>query len=311
MNSETRYTGLFAAAFTPMQEDSSLNLSQIPSIVDYLIGAGISGLYICGATGEGPSLSSEERRAVADAYVKATAGRLTAIVQIGHNSLTEARDLASHAASVGADAISVMPPLCYKFGSLKTLIDCLARLADAAPSLPLFYYHIPSLTGMSFDMVEFLREGGRRLPSLAGIKYTHSAIEEYQTCLQLDNRRFNVLFGRDEMLLAALAVGAKGAIGTTYNVAGPLYRKVIAAFEQGDLDEARKRHTLAIEMIRICYRYRGLPAFKAMMKLLDLDCGPNRLPLETLTSNEIESLKKDLDNIGFFDWALPKKEPGD
>jgi N-acetylneuraminate lyase len=294
-----------------MQEDGSLNLAQIPLIVDYLIEAGISGLYICGATGEGPSLSSEERKAIADTYVKATAGRLTTIVQIGHNSLAEARDLASHTESIGADAISVMPPLCYKFNSVKTLIDCLAHISDAAPTMPLFYYHIPSLTGMSFDMVEFLREGGRRIPNLAGIKYTHSALEEYQTCLQLNNQRFNVLFGRDEMLLGALAVGAKGAIGSTYNIAGPVYRKVIAAFERGDLDQARKHHSLAIEMIRICLRCHGLPAFKAVMKLLGMDCGPNRLPLETLTPDKVESLKQELDAIGFFDWALPQKEPTD
>ena len=111
------------------------------------------------------------------------------------------------------------------------------------------------------------------------------------------------------MLLSALAVGAKGAIGSTYNLAGPLYRKVIAAFERGDLDEARKYHSLAVEMIRICLRSGGLPAFKAVMKLLGLDCGPTRLPLETLAPDEIESLKKELDNIGFFDWALPKNEP--
>jgi len=294
-----------------MQEDGSLNLAQIPPIVDYLIGAGLTGLYVCGATGEGPSLSSEERRAVAAAYVKAVAGRLTVIVQIGHNSLTEARDLASHAESIGADAISAMPPLCYKFTSVKTLIDCLAHIADAAPTLPLFYYHIPLVTSMNFDMVEFLREGGRRLPNLAGIKYTHSALEEYQTCLQIENQRFQILFGRDEMLLAALAVGAKGAIGSTYNLAGPLYRKVIEAFERGDLEEARKCHTLAVEMIRICFRYRGLPAFKAAMKLLGLDCGPNRLPLETLSPHETKALRQELDNIGFFDWALPSSKSDD
>ena len=124
-------------------------------------------------------------------------------------------------------------------------------------------------------------------------------------CLELDNRRFNVLFGRDEMLLAALAVGAKGAIGSTYNLAGPLYRKVIAAFERGNLDEARRYQALAIEMIRVCYRYRGLPAFKAAMKLLGQDCGPNRLPLETLNQDEANALKKELNDIGFFDWALP------
>jgi N-acetylneuraminate lyase len=66
---QVHYTGLFAAVFTPMCPDGSVNPAQIQPIVDYMVGAQISGLYVCGSTGEGPSLSSDERRAVAAAYV--------------------------------------------------------------------------------------------------------------------------------------------------------------------------------------------------------------------------------------------------
>jgi len=304
VKTEIRYRGLFAAAFTPMHEDGSLNLERIPSIVDYLVATQAGGLYVCGTTGEGPSLSSDERRAVAAAYVEAAAGRMPVIVQVGHNSLAESRELASHAEGIGADAISAMPPTYFKVSSLKVLIDCLRHIAAAAPRLPLFYYHIPFMTGTDFDMVELLREGGEHLPSLAGIKYSDYTIHEYQMCLQLDNRRFDVLFGRDEMLFSALCVGAAGAVGSTYNFAGPLYQRIIRAFEQGDLDEARRCQALSVDMIRILLRYRGLPAFKATMKLIGLDCGPNRLPLETLTPDEAKALQEELDGIGFFDWAL-------
>jgi N-acetylneuraminate lyase len=300
---ENRYAGLIAAVFTPMGEDGSLNLGQIPSVVDHLVRAQIGGLYVCGTTGEGPSLSSEERRATATAYVEAAAGKLPVIVQVGHNSLTESRGLVSHAETIGADAVSAMPPAYFKFESLKTLIDCLAEIASAAPKLPLFYYHIPSMTGMDFDMVEFLRECSKRLPNLAGIKYSHLAVDEYQACLELENRRFDVLFGRDEMLLSALCVGAAGAVGSTYNFAGPLYRRIIDAFARGDLREARRCQALSVEMVRILCRYRGQPAFKAAMKLIGPDCGPNRLPLETLTSEELQAMKNELAGIGFFDWA--------
>lgn len=197
------YIGLFAAVFTPMCRDGSLNLAQIQPMVDYLVRAQISGLYVCGSTGEGPSLSSEERRTVAAAYVEAASGKLPVVVQIGHNSLAEARALASHAQAVGADAISAMPPSYFKFSSLDTLIDCLSEIASATTNLPFFYYHIPSLTGMDFDMVEFLRLGCKRLPNLAGIKYSDTSIDGYQACLRFAPQRFSILFGCDEMLLSA------------------------------------------------------------------------------------------------------------
>ena len=118
---QNHYTGHIAAAFTPMHEEGSLNLAQVAPIVDYLVRIQISGLYVCGSTGEGPSLSSEERRATAAAYVEAAAGKLPVIIQVGHNSLAEASALARHAEKIGADAISTLPPLYYKLKSLETL----------------------------------------------------------------------------------------------------------------------------------------------------------------------------------------------
>ena len=299
------YTGLIAAVFTPMHKDGSLDPAQIPRIVDHLIRTQISGLYVCGSTGEGPSLSSEERRDTAAAYIEATAGKLPVIVQVGHNSLTEARALASHAEAVGADAISALPPWYFKFDSLETLVDCLSEISSAAPNLPFFYYHIPLLTGMDFDMVEFLRLGSKCMPNLAGIKYSNTNIDEYAECLKFENGRYNVLFGRDELLLSALSAGAKGAVGSTYNFAGPLYQRIITAFEQNNLSEAKKYQDLSVEMVRILFDHGGQAAFKAVMKLIGLDCGPNRLPLETLAPEQLQAMKEELEKIGFFEWALP------
>lgn len=304
---DKRLTGLVAAVFTPMCEDGSLNLAQVPSVVEHLIRTQINGIFVCGTTGEGPSLSSEERRAAAEAYVEAAGGKLPVIVQVGHNSLAESRGLASHAQAIGADAISAIPPIYFKFEAIKTLVDCLAEISSAAPKLPLFYYHIPSMTGMNFDMVEFLREGGKRLPNLAGIKFSDSAIPKFQAAVEFENRRFDVLFGSDDMLLSALCAGAAGAIGSTYNFAGPLYHRLIDAFDRSDLDEARKYQALSVEMVRIFRRYRVHPALKAAMKLIGLDCGPTRLPLVTLTDDKLQAMKEELDAIGFFDWALPKE----
>jgi N-acetylneuraminate lyase len=293
MKNKLWISGLVPAVFTPMRDNGALNLAIVDQVVDYLIGDGAAGLYVCGSTGEGPSLSAEERCEVAEAYVRAASGRIPVIIQVGHNSLRQARRLAEHAQSIGANAISAVPPSYFKMPSLETLIDCLAEIIAGAPELPFYYYHIPRLTTINVDCVQLLQKGAKRLPTLNGIKYSDFTVFEMQACLNVDNGRYNLLFGSDEMLLSGLVAGAHGAVGSTFNFASPLYNRIISAHERGDIAEAQKLQGRAIEMIRVINRHstpdNNLPALKATMNLLGLPCGPTRLPLvnppgETLTS---------------------------
>jgi N-acetylneuraminate lyase len=298
---EYRLTGLIAATYTPLRDDGSLNLDQVPKIVEYLEQRGIGGLYVCGSTGEGMSLTGAERRAVAEAYVAAAGGRLKTIIQVGHNSLAEARELAPHAGQIGADVISATAPSYFKVGTVDTLVDCMFEISSGAPQTPFYYYHIPSLTGAALDMVEFLTAASGRLPNLAGLKYTAPMVHEYQACLELDGGKFDVLWGCDEMFLSALVVGARGGIGSTYNIAAPLYGKLISAFRQGDLLEAGRLQSRSVQLIRTIYQYPFHPAMKEILKMLGLDCGPCRLPHPALTATQIQRLREDLAAINFFD----------
>ena len=100
MNSQ-KLTGLIAATYTPLDSNEELNTSAIGPMVDHLLASGVKGLYVCGSTGEGISLASNERKVVAHTFVEATHGRVPVIVQVGHNSLTEAKQLAAHAKQAG------------------------------------------------------------------------------------------------------------------------------------------------------------------------------------------------------------------
>ena len=106
--------GLIAAAVTPLKEDCSVDFDGIGPMTDRLLERGVSGLYVCGSTGEGMSLSTDERKAVTESYVQAVNGRATVIVQAGHNSLVEACELARHAEQVGADVLSATCPSYFK-----------------------------------------------------------------------------------------------------------------------------------------------------------------------------------------------------
>lgn len=300
-------TGLVPAVFTPMHPDGSLNLTQVPAIVDHLIADGVSALYVCGGTGEGPSLSTAERMLVSEAYIEAVSRRVPVIIQVGHNSVVEAQHLAKHAQAAGASAISAVPPSFYKITSLDVLLESLAFILNSAPKLPFYYYHIPRLTNFDLNVVEFLEKASSCLPTLCGVKYSNFTIFELQACVELDNGRFNILFGSDEMLLAGLIGGAQGAVGSTYNFAAPLYNQVILALESGDIPTARQWQGRSVNMIRCInsfghHAYNGA-ALKAMMKIIGLDCGPTRLPQIALTHDEIEALRAAIVDIGFFEWG--------
>ncbi|NLR62420.1 N-acetylneuraminate lyase [Chitinophaga polysaccharea] len=294
-----RVQGLIAATFSTFNDDGSLNLSLVPALVDTLVNQGIKGVFICGTNGEGPNLTTEERMATVDAYVKAVNKRCLVMVHVGHASIAEARRLAAHAQLAGADAVSAVSAFYFKPGSARIMVDCMAEIAAAAPSLPFYYYHIPAITGVAVNPLEFLQLGESRIPNLAGIKYTAATLHEYQACLNYKDGKFDILFGYDELLLPALSVGAKGAIGSTYTFAAPLYLRVMELFNKGDIAGARELQYQAVKMIQCLGWHSPIPAQKAIMKLLGTDLGPCRLPLQALGSTQVEEVDSYLQQIDF------------
>lgn len=300
----TRLKGLIAATYTPLAGSGAVCPDVIPDITDHLIEQGVTGLYVCGSTGEGMSLTTSERMEVAAAYAGAADDRVPVIVQVGHNSIRDAEVLAEHAQEIGAVAVSATCPSYFKVSDVATLTDCMARIAGAAPELPFYYYHIPSLTGSAIDPSEFLRQAGERIPNLAGLKYTDTKLFEFQVCLELQSRAHDVVWGCDEMLLGALATGAEAAIGSTYNFAAPLYQRLIRAFESGDISEARRLQLLSVEMIRTIGRYPFHPAVKQLLSHNGFPMGDCRLPQTSLSGEQTKQLIRDLEAIGFFEWAV-------
>jgi len=296
-----KINGIVAATFAAYQADGSLNLTIIPQLVDKLVADGVAGVYICGTNGEGPNMTVEERMAIAEAYVKAANKRILVLVHVGHTSIQECKKLAAHAAQIGADAFSSVAAFYFKPTSVQNLVDCMAEIASAAPELPFYYYHMPTLTGVGMDMVEFLALGEQKIPNLAGIKYTASTLHEFQACLNYKDGKFEVLSGYDEMLLSALAVGAVGAIGSTYTFVAPVYLEIIKLFRNNDLTAARALQLKVVDFIRCIIKHPSIAAQRAIMEMLGYDLGDARLPLVPLSSNKFIELKADLTKTGFFE----------
>ena len=217
MVNKQKLEGLIAAPFTPMTADGALNMSAVKPYADLLAASGVKGVFICGTTGESASLTTDERKAVAEAWVAAAAGRLKVIVHVGSNCAADAIALARHAEQSGADAIGAMAPYFFKPQTAAELVAWFTPIANSN-SLPFYYYNMPSMSGVSVPVAEFLALGGKAMPTLAGVKFTHNNLMEMSQCLMLDGGRYEVLHGYDEILLCGLSLGATAAVGSTYTV---------------------------------------------------------------------------------------------
>ncbi|YCM44420.1 dihydrodipicolinate synthase family protein [Verrucomicrobiaceae bacterium 227] len=295
--------GLVAAVVTPMDDAGELNLGLVPQIVDHLESNGITGIYIAGSTGEGMSLTDEERRATAEAFVTEARGRMKSFVQVGHNSLKASAELAGHAEAIGADAVSATPTGYFKASGEVELVEGLREIVEAAPKTPFYYYHIPLLSGMNLDPMKLTQRAVERLPTFCGIKYSDGGTLYNLPLLEKVAPELEFLAGSDEAYLMSVAQGFRSAVGSTYNYAAPIYDRVREAVEAGNLAEARIWQDRALRMLELMFGTCGRSSLKAMMAMVGIDCGPVRRPIDPAGPGQLAALKEGLEKMGWFDWV--------
>ena len=294
--------GLIDAPFTPFHEDGSLNLAPIPEYAALLARNGLKGVFINGSSGEGYMLTEEERMQLAEAWMSAVPEDFKVIVHVGSTSVMSSRRLADHAQKIGAWGIGAMATPFPKIGSIEQLCRYCEEIASAAPELPFYYYHIPAFNGAFLSMYDFLKAVDGRIPNFAGIKYTFESLYEYNRCRRYQNGKFDMLHGQDETILPCLAMGgAQGGIGGTTNYNGRCLTGILEAWEKGDLEKARQLQDFAQDVIDVICNFRGnIVGGKRIMKLIGLDLGPNRVPFMSITEEEEQELRRQLEAIDFF-----------
>ncbi|MBK8100608.1 MAG: dihydrodipicolinate synthase family protein [Planctomycetes bacterium] len=280
-----------------------LALAVIERQAEHLLAQGLDTVFVCGSTGESHSLTVDERLAIARRWAEVIRGtRLRLVVHVGANCLADARVLAADAQRLSAVAISALAPSYFKPRTVELLVQCAADIAAAAPATPFYFYDIPALTGVSLPMPEFLALAGTRIPTLAGLKFTNTDLLAYQLCLRAENGRYDVPFGNDEFVLAALALGAQGAVGSSYAFAAPVYQRLSASFARGDLAAARDEQFRSVQLIQRLAANGYLGAAKAVMGMLGVPVGPARLPNGNPDAAALVALRRDLEVMGFFEW---------
>ncbi len=295
--------GLIDAPFTPFDAEGNLNLAPIPAYAAMLQKNGLKGVFVNGSSGEGYMLTTDERKALAEAWVKAAPEGFKVIVHVGSCCVRDSRELARHAAEIGAWGIGAMAPPFPKIGRVEELVKYIEEIACGAPELPFYFYHIPAFNGAFLPMLDLLKAVDGRVKNFAGIKYTFESLYEYNQCRLYKGGKYDMLHGQDETILPCLAMGgARGGIGGTTNYNGRELTAIIDAWNRGDIEAAREHQNFSQEVINVICRYRGnIVGGKRIMKLIGLDLGPNRTPFRNVTDEEEAQMKRELEEIGFFE----------
>ncbi len=299
---EKKLEGIIAAPFTPMDEKGEINPIIISDYAHKLKKDGLSGVFICGTTGEGMLMTLEERKIIAQEWIKFQQDNFKVIVHVGTTSVKQSQELAQHAQQIGAYGTSTMGPLFLKPQTVMPLVDFCAEVSSAAPDIPFFYYHIPLISGIELSMTDYLELAKTKIPNFAGIKYTHDNFDEMEKCNTMDNGNWSVLNGFDENLFKVLNIGVYSAVGSTYNYMNPIYLSMIEDFKIGEIESAERKQLKCNGIIESIFENGGpMIAGKAIMNMIGINCGPCRLPLTNLSENSISKLNEVLKSKGFFE----------
>ncbi|MEM6571943.1 MAG: dihydrodipicolinate synthase family protein, partial [Planctomycetota bacterium] len=297
------FTGLVAAPHTPFQDQDgaggALALDVIPVQARHLASTGVSAVFVAGATGEGASLGADEKRDLFETWAEAGPEHgLRVIAQVGGESVREAERLAEHAGGLdGIEALGAIAPTFQKPATAEIVARCLARVAGACPSKALYYYDIPALTGLEFTAHELGRAFEEHVPELRGIKCSRYEGWHVQDYLRANGGKYDVLCGTDEALLSALSLGVRGAVGSTYNFAAPLFLAIMERHASGEIEGARTLQARSVDLVRALSSYGYLAASRALMEHLGVPVGPPRLPIGGVGGPQRDALLRWVDAV--------------
>ncbi|MFZ4289429.1 N-acetylneuraminate lyase [Variovorax sp. HJSM1_2] len=286
--------GIYPALPTPMLANGDIHYSSLRNLVDFEMAQGVDGLYIGGSTAESFLLTEDERKKVTETVLHQAAGKVKVIVHVGAGGTDAAVRLSQHARSNGADAISSVPPIYFKYTNEEIIayyLD-LIELSD----MPLVVYNIPAFTGVNMTQGP-IRELFKH-PRVVALKHTNTNMYELERVLA-HTPSLLALNGYDEAFLSGLSMGAKGMIGSTVNF---MARKFIAlrdAFHGGRNDEAFRLQGEVNEIVETMVEVGVFNAVKYAMTLRGVDCGACRAPFKPLTDASKTKLRQVLEkNLG-------------
>lgn len=287
----TQIRGVIPAMLTCFDEQENADPVRTRELTEFLVNAGVDGLYLTGSTGICYTMTAEERMQVVETVIDQVAGRIPVIVHVGDIGTKKSIELARHAEKAGADAISSVPPFYWNFGG-EAIYHYYKDLSESV-SIPTVIYNVQLAGIMSKDLL--LRIAG--LPNVKGLKYTARTHDEMGFLKRELGKDFMIYSGCDEMAFSGFSFGADGIIGSFYNAIPELYIKLCRCAQEGKVTEGMALQAIGDEVIWATLKYNGLSGLYDLMRCRGLDAGFPRRPFITNDTAATEALAADLKQI--------------
>lgn len=288
-----KFKHITVALNTPFKKDGSVDVDAVKAVSRYFRDKGVKQMYVCGSTGEGFLLDTEERKLVAETVVNEVGQDMNIIVHVGCPDTRHSCILAEHAEKIGAAATSAVPCVYYR-PSEESVYQHWTEITKAA-DLPFFIYNIPQLTGFHLSMNLFNRmlENER----VAGVKCSSDPAQDVLRFKLAGGKDFIVFNGPDEQFVAGRIMGADAGIGGTYGAMPELYMKMDELIKRGEWDKAAKVQAIVTPLIyRICSFPSMHGAVKGIITLDGCPMGDPRLPFLPVSTEDPDliALYKDI-----------------
>jgi N-acetylneuraminate lyase len=231
MNAAVDFKGLWPAMFTPVTDKGTCNEKELEKLIELIVSQQLDGIYLLGSTGQGFLYTEAERRHIAEISLSIIGRRVPVMVHVGALSTDESARLARHAEEHGADAVSSVGPVYYAASPAMGMTHY--RKISGAVGIPFFPYQIGN-TPMTEDMIRQLLE----IPNVKGLKLTTGSMLDISAININAGGKLLLFSGADELMCHAAVCGTVGAIGSTYNLFGPVCRHVRRAFLEGEVKMA-------------------------------------------------------------------------
>lgn len=284
--------GIITAMVTPFDQNQELNSKGTKQLVNKLIEAGVSGIFILGTNGEFHLLTNDEKVAFAKIVIDEVNKRVPVYVGTGGNSTREVIELSKKMEALGADALSVITPY-FLVPSQNEVIQHYKAIAETV-KIPIIIYNIPKNTGMNLEPETVLELA--KVENIIAIKDSSGKLENIEKYIQITrNEDFSVLSGSDSLILNALKIGATGAIAATSNLITDIDVSIYEKFLKGDIVGAEKAQQ-EIEVLRAVLKLGTVPSIlKKAVEMSGISVGPARLPVTQPKEEVIEKIQKTLD----------------
>lgn len=289
------FQGVLTALVTPFR-DGALDERAMHELVELQIAAGVDGLVPCGSTGESATLSHAEHRRTVEVVVAAARGRVPVIAGTGSNSTSEAAELTQHAKEAGADGALLISPY-YNKPTQQGIVEHFARIAQET-SFPLIIYNIPSRTASNIEATTTARLA--EIEQVVGAKEASGDLRQVSEVIARCPDDFDVLAGDDVLTLPMLAIGGRGVISTSANVAPSQMVELVRAFRAGDLDRARAVHMSLLPLFDVLFCETNPIPLKTAVALRGLCRDEIRLPMTPLSEGNRPRLRLVMKELGLL-----------